>query len=285
MRQQVGDPRRPDVVRVVLDRRLAELLRHHPRRVLDHDRHRRREAVLQLGEAGAHPDHDDADLGGDDHVDEVGEQAEVEHRRDVLLGARRQEHDLVPEPHQDDQAAVGDERPLRHHAGRAGGQPIDLLARQEQHHHQPEHDQLVEAGVPRRAPVALGERDVVRVRRDPDRVVLPPVQDATDRRIEVERQRTAGGGQAEDLQQDRPHHQLLVEDRLVPPAGDVVELEPLREGATDDQPEQRVEEDLPHVEVDRLLRCAEAVLHPVELQHLHPLEERHLAELVELDGG
>jgi hypothetical protein len=100
----------------------------------------------------------------------------------------------------------------------------------------------------------------------------------------VERQRAARGGEPEDLQEDRPDHQLLVEDRLVPPAADVVELEPGGERSREDQPEQSVEEDLPRVEVARLLRRAEAVLDPVELQDLHPLEERDLGELVEVDG-
>jgi hypothetical protein len=101
----------------------------------------------------------------------------------------------------------------------------------------------------------------------------------------VERQRTARRRQPQDLQQDRPDHELLVQDRLVPPAGDVVEFQSGRERSGEDQSEQRVEEDLPRVEVDRLLRRAEAVLHPVELQHLHPLHERNLGELVELDRG
>jgi hypothetical protein len=125
---------------------------------------------------------------------------------------------------------------------------------------------------------------VVRVRRDPKGVVLPPVQDAPDRRIEVERQWAARRGQPQDLQQDRPDHQLLVQDRLVPPTADVVELEPGGERAAEDQPEQRVEEDLPHVEVGCLLRRTESLLHPVQLEQLHPLEERDRGELVERDG-
>jgi hypothetical protein len=100
----------------------------------------------------------------------------------------------------------------------------------------------------------------------------------------VERKRAARGGEAEDLQQDRPDHQLLVEDRLVPPATDVVELEPRGECAGDDQAEQPVEEDLPGVERGGLLRRAEAFLHPVQHQDLHPREERDRGELVEIDG-
>ena len=283
MGQQVRETRRPNVVGIVLHRPLANLVGGHPRRVLDHDRHRAGETVLQFREPGAHPNHDHEDFRSDDHVVEVAEQPEAHHRWHVLLGARRQEHNLVAQSHQHDQAAVGDQCPPRHRSGTTLRHPSDRVAGEEQHHHQPEHDELVETGVPRRAPAALRERDMVGIGRDTQRVVLPPVEDAADRGVEMKRQRAARGGQPHDLQQDRPDHQLLVQDRLVPPTGDVVKLKPLREGTADDQPEQRVVEDLPHVERDRLFWGAEALLDPVELQHLHPLEERHFAELVEVD--
>ena len=241
--------------------------------------------MLHLGESGAHPDDDDEHLRRDDHVDEVGEEREAQQRGHVLLCSRRQEDDLVAQAHQQDQAAVDQHRPLRQYPGAAFGQPVDGLRRQHQQQNQAGQDQLVEAGVPGRASIPLGERHALGVRRDAQGVVLPPIEDSADGRIEVERQRAAGGRQPGDLEQDGPDHELLVQDRLVPPAADVVELESRSEGAGDDEPEQCVQEDLPRVERAGLFRRPEAMFHPVELEQLHPFEERDLRELVEIDVG
>jgi len=70
-----------------------------------------------------------------------------------------------------------------------------------------------------------------------------------------------------------------------PPAANVVELKPGGERRGEDEPEQRVEEDLPRVEHAGLLGRAKAMLDPVQLQQLHALEERNVFELVEVDVG
>ena len=151
---------------------------------------------------------------------------------------------------------------------------------QEQHQHETGQDQLVQPGVPRCAPTTRRERHMIRVRRHSQRVVLPPVQDPAYRRIEMEGQGAACCGKAHHFQKDGPDHQLLVQDRFVPPATDVVEFKACGERARENQPEQRVQKDLPRVERARLLRCAEAFFDPVKLQQLHPFEEWDVGELV-----
>ena len=58
----------------------------------------------------------------------------------------------------------------------------------------------------------------------------------------------------------------MVQDGLVPPAADVVELQTSGECTREDQPEERVEKDLPRVERAGLFWCAETFLDPVQLQ-------------------
>ena len=121
------------------------------------------------------------------------------------------------------------------------------------------------------------------VRRDSQRVVLPPVEALADRWVEVERHRAACCGEPKDLHQDRPNHQLLVEDWLIPPAPDVVKFKAGCERCCDDQAKQRIEENFPYVKHCRLFWRAEACFHPVQLEEFHAWQKWDLREFVEID--
>ena len=81
----------------------------------------------------------------------------------------------------------------------------------------------------------------------------------------MESQRAAGGGKTHHLQEDRPNHQLLVQDWFVPPATYVIEFKAGSKCPGKNQPEERVQEEFPRVERAGLFGCAEAFFDPVKL--------------------
>ena len=96
-------------------------------------------------------------------------------------------------------------------------QSRNLLTRKEQHHHKPEHDELVKAGVP------WGGGCPSSTEHDLGTAGFSACRSATSRGSgrSVGRSGTPSGRmlrRARDLHQDRPNHQLLVEDGLIPPA-------------------------------------------------------------------
>ena len=134
------------------------------------------------------------------------EQADDE-QRPVDLGAGGQERDLVAQPQQ------AQERQRHPHGGRLQAHGRAALPRHQQVDaagQQPRVQQHVDRG----AGAAGGQRHPLGPRRLAHGARPQPVQDPADHRREAERQRHRPGPQADDLPQQRPHHELLEHDRL-----------------------------------------------------------------------
>ncbi len=152
----------------------------HPRCVAHHRHDDTREVMAELRDAGAHPHRDDQQLEGDDEID-VGEDRKEDQRRDVLLAAGGQEHDLVPQTHDDEQTDEPEDgssgSPTPRCPGRARrGTDGTRSARRAR----PPASRGSRRRARRRdrAAIASGERNPPRPRGQADRVGTGPVEDS-----------------------------------------------------------------------------------------------------------
>ncbi len=190
-----------------------------PRHVGHHRPQHVGEVPVALREARAEPDDHDQQLRGHDHVDKREERHE-DQCGEILLAAGRDEQHLVPQAEDHEQGDDGDDRRRCHEARIRAKRAVDSMhvdARQRQRNHQREQQRDIQQHVDRRALVAAGERDLVGPWCQPDRASPRVIVQPTAHRLEVTGQRSPGAGEAEALEQHRPQHRLLIEDRLEEP--------------------------------------------------------------------
>ncbi len=155
-----------------------------------------------------------------------------------------------------------------------------MAAGGEQQEQQGGQDQQVEADVEDGAVVAEGSGNLVRVGRKPEGADSGPVPPAAEHGAEFEGQWTPGRGVSGDLPQHRPHHELLIDDELAPPATEVEQTDP-RSGRTDDEPAADHEQNgLHRIEQMHLLRSAEAVFRPMRRQCPDSFHDRRVFEFL-----
>ena len=271
--------RRAQVTRVVAVVRPLDPFERDGRAVAHHRRDDVGEVTAELGHARADPHDDDQQLERDDHVDER-QDGEEQQRGQVLLTARGQEHRLVPQPGHDQQHDHGDQQNRVHQPGgvvRQGrGQRRARHAGQDERDDDAHEQGHVEHDVEPGAPVAGGERHPP-PRPQPDGAGPGPEPDAPGHRLELAGQRAPGPRHPDRLEQHRPQHRLLVDNRLVPPARDIPEWREVRRPGRHYHAPENVAEQQFH-DVDRVYhpRRAESVLDPVQGEYLHPLHERLL---------
>ena len=286
VRQRPRQPARSDVVHRIAPQVLLEELGDQ-RRVRDHRGHHVGEVPVELRRRSTPPDGHHDELGGHDHVDEREQEDQRGHP--VVLRPRGQEDRLVAQPddrqhhEQRDQARRLDHgEPFAGQTltGQSGHRPV---RRSEQGPQRCRDDRDVEHDVDDRAGGAAGERDAFRPRRQADRARAQPVQEGADRRQEPQGERAEAAAEPEHFEQQGPEDDLLEDDRLGPPVGDVAEAADARRCRGEEEPAQDVEPDLEQVEeVDRVGR-AESVQGPVLLQDLRALGPWQCPPLVDVD--
>ena len=200
-------------------------------------------------------------LDRDDHVDAAEEEGH-RHRR-VDLAARGQEDHLVAQPqHSEDQQDQHDlRRRQQPDLGAEFGDRPGAVGEQRPKRRQQQRG--IQEDINRLAGGALGQRDTIRPRWQPDGAEPHPVQDRTHRRKEPVVQRPEAATKPDHFEQHRVEHDLLEDDRLGPPRRDVREPAQSFGGRREEPPDKDVEQDFDDVEQMQRDRRAEAHLGPV----------------------
>jgi hypothetical protein len=269
--------RRQHVLRIVAPEAALHRLETNQRRVADHGRHNEREVPVQLRRGCAPPDEHQDELPADDPL--IGREEGDDENRDVDLRPGAEEGDLVPQAEHHEQDEQDRDPGGRQPPGRAAR---DIGPAGEEEEEAGCDDPGVEGVVGERPVAARGQRHPVRPRRQPHRPGPQPIERTADRRLESEAQGHRAGAQPQQLPEQRPDRELLEDDRLAPPVGEVAERpEPGRQ--RDHRHRAReVDDELEGVkEVDEPRR-AEAVQAPVLHQGLDAGQVRLLLPLLQV---
>jgi hypothetical protein len=259
------------------------LLGPHDRVVRHHRRHDKREMFVELGRGRTHPDDDEHDLGGQDHVGTCKQECHDE--RTVDLAARRQENCLVPQPDE----RKSDQQRYRYPDGERADVGVEggfrAVPAREQRDQSGREQRRVEQDVNGCSNRAGRERNQPGPRGQANGLRSQPIQSRSHRWDVPIVERTETATESDHFEEQCVDHHLLEDDGLVPPGADLTE--PAQSGCRpgDEKPDGDVQQDLHHIEEMQDKGCPEADLGPVPRHRTNLLGAGTFAPLVHLQTG